>query len=244
MARVMITDTECTSLDTENGYIQELAWALWDTNLRRFTMAKSQLLHWNQNYEIEPGAFEVTGLSKEICYHHGNPAFDVISDFLMDLTTVDYLGGHNFLGYDRPMLMSNIKRALFADARTSPFAKLPVIDTLLDCPFPKNLKQLSLKYLALDHGYVLTGAHQALNDVYACGHILSCYDFKQVLEIASTPIVTLVAKVDFQNIEARDKLKNMRFYWKPERKTWEKKIRQYYFEEIKSEVGVSLEISN
>jgi DNA polymerase III epsilon subunit-like protein len=241
MAKILIADTECNSLDTENGYIQELAYGLYDTDNRRFLNATSELIKWNTPYSVEEGAYEVTGLSRDYCNENGRDASRVFADFTIALGKADYVCGHNFLAFDRPILLSNLARVFFT--REHPINATPLIDTILDCPFPKSLKQHSLKYLALDHGYVLTGAHQALNDVYACAHVLSCYDFKQVIQIAATPVITLTKKIDFFDLESRDRLKNMKFYWNPNRKVWEKRIREYWLPEIQLKLNFNLDIS-
>lgn len=241
MPKILICDTECNSLDTQNGYVQEIACGLYDVDRKRFVNAKSELIKWKTPYEVELGAFEVTGLSKEYCDANGREARDVFAEFTLALNECDFVCGHNIVGYDRPMLISNLARVFFT--RELPFCEFPVVDTLLDCPFPSNLKQHSLKYLALDHGYVLTGAHQALNDVYACAHILSCYDFEKVREIAATPIVTLSSKISFSETDKKDKLKNMRFYWNPTKKLWEKRVREFYLPNVQLLLGFDVEKS-
>ena len=239
MSKVLIFDTECNSLDLIGGFIQELAWGIFDTESKRFISAQCYILKWPRPYNVELEAYHITGLSYEYCQEYGSPADATFLLFEAAATKADFICGHNAIGYDIPMFISNFSRILFTPTLIQ---KSKVIDTLLDCPFPAKMKQHSLKYLALDHGYVLTGAHQALNDVYACAHILSCYDFEEVRKIAATPVVTLTAKIDFNDIESRDRIKNARFYWNPKRKLWEKRIREYHLPGIQLSLGDTIKL--
>lgn len=240
---MIIFDTETNSLDTENGFIQELAWVIVDTSTWRTIKAVSHLIRWNTSYQVEPGAFAATGLTKEFCEYHGHKANNVFHDFLSDVTTCNFISGHNVLGFDLPMLASNVQRAcLFPLADSNEYKSKLVVDTLIDLPYPPSMKVLALKYLALDHGYILSDAHQAMTDVFACKHLLTKYDFNQVLEIANTPLVTLTAKIDFNDLDSRDRIKNARFYWNSTRKLWEKRIRQFHLPNIQLTLGDNIKL--
>lgn len=238
--RCLIYDTETTSLDTENGYIQELAWAVYDVNSWRCLLAKSYLLDWPTAYQVDPMALATTGLTREFCSLNGSKPFKVFNEFLQDLGSgVDYLCGHNAIAFDYPMLKTNIKRVAFDEFDAAQLH----IDTMLDCPYPATQKIMSLKYLALDHGYILSDAHQALADVFACKAILSKYDFDQVLEIAKTPMITLSAKVDWADSKGKERIKNARFYWNPNKKLWEKRIREFHLPGTQMSLGNSISLS-
>ena len=240
--RICIFDSECNSLDTTSGFVQELAWAVYDVETWRLVSAKSHILRWGMHYEVDPGALTVTDLSRDFCELNGDKATDVMSSFMCDVLDVDFLCGHNILGYDKPMALTNIKRACFYEASYSEFDRKPVVDTLIDCPYPSSMKIHALKYLALDHNYILSNAHQAMADVMACQAVLAKYDFKQVLEIASTPVITLTSKIDFNDVESRGRIKNARFFWNASRKLWEKKIRAYHVKGIQLELGPNVNL--
>lgn len=241
--KILFLDTECNSLDTENGFIQELAWVIADSENWRTIKATSHLLSWKTFYPVDPGALAVTGLTREYCEQSGRNANSVISDLLHDACYVDAICGHNIMGYDLPMLATNVKRACFYPFSDSQFAQKLIIDTLTDCPYPSTTKIHALKYLAYDHGFILSDAHQALADVMACKHLLSSYNIDDVIKVASTPLVTLTAKIDFNDIESRDKIKNSRFYWNANRKLWEKRIRAYYLDSYQLSLGPEIELN-
>ncbi len=226
--KILVYDTECSGLDVNLDFVQELGWAVYDLSSWRLLFAKSKILKWPTAYDVHPEALAVTGLSKEFCDQFGERPSEVFAEFLNDVEHVDYLCGHNAIAYDQPIVAANVRKSLFPCTHESRFLKLPHIDTLVDCPFPSNMKVHALKYLAYDHGYILSDAHQALADVFACKHILQQYDFNLVEAVAATPLITLTAKVDFNDLDARAAIKQARFYWNVKRKLWEKRIREYY----------------
>lgn len=241
MTIMTVCDTECNSLDTDKGFVMELAWGRYWVEKARFLNSNAFLVKWNKPYDVEPEAFEITGLSLDHCEANGKEARIVFAQFMNDVMNSEYVVGHNIIGYDKPMIATNLHRAL-PGVTSFDFQSRRFVDTLIDCPFPRSMRQRGLKYLALDHNYVLTGAHQALQDVYACAHILSCYDFNLVREIAKTPVVTITSKIEFADLEKRDKLKNVGFYWNPKRKIWEKRIREYYLKSVQLELGFGVDL--
>ena len=227
MAKILFLDSECNSLDTELGFIQELAWAIYDSGTKRLLKCSSHILDWGgMHYDVEPGALQVTGLSKEFCQETGRPAQLVFEELLLDLAKVDAVAGHNIIEYDLKILNSNIKRSLYAEP-TSLNEKF-IFHTIWDCPYENPRQIMSLKYLAYDHGFILTNAHEALADVLACAHVFFKYPFKTCYEIASTPLVTLHGYTVYQDEEGREAFYRQKFRWNRDNRRWEKKCRAYY----------------
>jgi DNA polymerase III epsilon subunit-like protein len=241
--KIMVYDIEASGLDLLGSYIMELAWAVFDLDTWRCLSSESYLVRWGKEYPVEPEASAVTGLNREFCEKLGRPVSYVLGGFEEASEYVDFLCGHNVISYDKPLLASNIKRAeSFSCIIRKNWESVHHIDTLLDCPFPSTQKIHTLKYLALDHGYVLSGAHEAIHDVFACAHILKQYPFEKVLEISKTPLVTLTAKVAWEDLEGRDRIKNSRFYWNSNTKRWEKRIREYWLPGIQMQLGTAIEL--
>lgn len=224
--RIAFIDTECNSLDTKLGFIMELGWAVFEANSKRLLYSKSKLLRWNREYKVDPGAFEATGLTWEFCEKHGENAINVMGEFVQDMRMVDAICGHNLIHYDKNIIISNIKRALFD--QSSDFEKKYDFDTMYDLPFEKKFKSMALKYLALDHGYILSDAHQALADVFACAAIFFKYDVRKIIEIANTPLVKISGFTDFHDQEGREKFYGQGFRWNRDAKRWEKVCREYH----------------
>lgn len=242
MAKLFAYDTETNSVDTENGFIQEIAWAVYDTDTWRCLTAKSFLIDWPDSfsYEVDPAALAVTGLTREYCRSFGERPSRVFCEFLDDASSCEFLCGHNAIQFDRPMILTNSKRVFFGVPLT--FDKMIHIDTLLDCEYPAHMKVQALKYLAYDHGYILANAHEALADVMACVHILKQYDFARVVEIAKTPIVKVSARVAWEDTEGRDRIKKAKFFWNPTLKRWEKSMREFFLPGVQLQLGTNAEL--
>lgn len=233
MAKILFYDLETNSLDTSRGFIQEMAYAIFDLETQRCLAAHSFLLSWGMAYSVDPAAFLVTKLSRDYCEKHGEIAATVLSDFITLLKTeqVQYVAGHNILQFDNLMLNTNIKRALFESFNINDYKCL---DTYIDIPYPAHIKNLTLKYLALDHDYVLTGAHEALRDVFACAHVFFKYNTSEILERAQSPLVLAAAHTNYNDTESRDQLVSLKFRWNRLQKRWEKQVRKSSIDSIQS----------
>lgn len=225
-ATICFFDTECNGLDTDHGFVMELAWAVYDVRKMRCLSAESHLLKWNMQYEVEKEAQAVTGLTREFCEANGSPAGEVFTKFLLASSKCFAVAGHNVINFDKKIMKSNIMRALFSEPKQ--FLDQFTFDTYFDCPYPSTQKQMSLKYLALDHGYILNGAHEALNDVFASAFVFFKYKFAECLEIARTPLMTINGYTDFHDVEGREKFYKAKFRWNRDYKRWEKQLRAYH----------------
>lgn len=227
---ILFFDTECNSLSTSDGFIMELAWAIYHQS-GRLISSQSYLLDWNRGYTVDQGAFDATGLAREFCAEHGTAAMHVFEKFLIDAGHCGAICGHNILEFDIPMLDTNIKRAMFE----SPGLFLPRairIDTMHDIVYPSNMKSRSLEYLAMKHGLMMSGAHQALNDVIACAHVFFKYPVERTLAIAQSKFVNLHAYTDYHDQAGRDLMYNLKFRWDRDFKRWKKTAREYFVKEI------------
>lgn len=238
MSKILFLDSECNSLDTERGFIQELAWAVYDIDQKRLLKSQSHLLQWIMHYEVDPQAFAVTGLSREFCEKNGKPAPQVFSEFLKDVSEVDVLGGHNLLDYDKPMIWHNILRTLFSPPKG--FMEKFTFDTMFDCPYPNPRQVMALKYLSYDHGFILSNAHQAMADVFACAHVFFSYPYEKCLEIAKTQLMTMHGYTQWGDEEGRESFYRQKFRWNRERKRWERRARAFYIPGTQLELGRDL----
>jgi len=219
-------DTECNSLDTDGGFIQEIAWANYHAESKRLINCESHILQWTRGYLVDDGAFEATGLSRDFCQSKGAEAQGVLQKFLISAGLSDAICGHNIIDYDNKMLASNVKRTCFVEPEK--FLNKFMIDTMYDLPFTKPQKHMTLEYLAMKHGYIMSNAHQAMADVFACAHIFFQYPLDKILEIASTPIIKLHGYTEYLDEAGREKFYKAKFRWSREAKRWEKTARAYY----------------
>ncbi len=244
MGKCLIYDCETNSLDTEKGFIQELAWAVYDTESWRLLHAKSEIISWPLFYEVAPEALDVTGLTFQFCKDNGCSVLEVFQKFLIDLSHVDMLCGHNSIMFDKPMLLSNISRATLGHSENDalPLTTLLHLDTLYDVELPRHIKVKQLKYLAFEHGHIMSNAHQALADVFACASILSKYPIERTIEIAKTPLVKISRRIDWADLKAKENLQRAGFFWNAKVKQWEKMIREIFLPNIQLQLGTDAEL--
>ncbi|NJM09381.1 MAG: 3'-5' exonuclease [Bdellovibrionaceae bacterium] len=240
MNRICFFDTECNSLDTSEGFIMELAWAVFDLQSKRLLHSKSSLIKWNRGYLVDPGAKEVTGLTREFCESNGQPANSVFTDFLVGLLDykVDILAGHNILEFDLPIMRSNMNRVLFESH--SQIETLLHVDTYHDLPIENPRQSMALKYLALDHGHILNSAHEALADVMASAHVFFKYPLEDVLARARTPLKVFHGYTAYQDDAARERFYRAKFRWHRINRRFEKKCRAFYLPKLNELVGQDL----
>lgn len=237
MYHVLIYDTECSGLDTKKDHIMEVAWAIFSVTHDflenkwnwRCIKAKSALVSWHglSLYEVNPEAQAVTGLAREMCDEHGIPAIEILPEIFMDMAWCDFVGGHNIKGYDNEMMLFNQYR-IFTEHDSMKleideiYRKFKFVDSFADIEYPEHCKSLTLKYLALEHGYVLSGAHEALMDVFASAHLFKSYDFEKIKDNAAQPIEERFLSLKFGDPKV-DVLKANRFKWNPEKKNLDEK---------------------
>lgn len=235
---ITVYDTETNSLDTKNGFIQELGWVKFEVCpiLKDWTFisANSRLIYWDTEYKVEQEAEEITGLSRAFCQLQGTQPICAFGDFIEDIQDSDWLAGHNAIQFDRPMVTSNINRALMLPGEIANiFSQKLHLDSNHDLEFPKRIKYKLLDYLAMKHDYNLKNAHRALADSLACAHIFSRYPIDRTIEIASTPLVRFLhSKVPYGDKTTKEKLTAAGFRWSSEKERYELVKRDIFRPEI------------
>lgn len=229
--KITVYDTETNGLDTKNGFIQELAWATYDVSFLsewRLISCESHLLRWPEKYDVDQKALEITGIDRNFCFKNGSDPFETFEKFLYDCLYSEFLAGQNAILFDRDIVYNNIKKAsvLHEDL----FNKKAHIDSYFDIRGP--IKPKSLKYFALDHGYVLNNAHSAIHDVFACAHILSKYPIEDLVYSAIHPLVKTSVQCDYGNKKLKDRLYEEGFRWNPEEKNYTKTARRHILDKI------------
>lgn len=253
--KVLIYDTECNSLDTVNGFIMEVAWAIFKVTPGDFLFgskdswrclkAKSALVRWDRDYMVEPEAFNVTGLSNVLCETYGEQVISILPEIFIDMKECDFVGGHNIKGYDNDMFLSNQLRLFSEDSMALEIQEMmkgiTFIDSFTDIDYPSHCKSLTLKYLALEHGYVLAGAHEALQDIFASAHLFAQYPIEKTIENAMQPIEKRFIKTYFGDPKI-DVVKQHRFRWDPKDKIWFKNVRANKVEELHEALGFATDL--
>lgn len=244
MSLVLGFDLETTAIDTRIAWITEIAAVLYDTERKRAVRSFCTLVKWDgyENFEFPEEAQKICNLTPEMLLKYGLQAEFAIAEFFDMAAAADYVVGHNVIDYDSRVLETSLHRVLGAEIYDSRFYRLKYIDTYIDLPLPSGKQFTKLKYMCIDHGYVLNDAHTALADVFGCLHLLSQYDWETVKAIASTPLVTISAHAKYDDWGKKEKLKSARFYWNRDMKMYQKVIRAYWLEQLKSQLSFDVDV--
>ncbi len=199
------TDTETTGLDKDNNVIIEVAAVLYDFEDKFYAEMVSFLS--NPGVELDEIIKEITGIQDKHLIKYSTDRWAQVQEMH---DKCDYVVAHN-APFDVGFLEKKIN-----------FNK-PVIDTLVDIPWPKHTNTRKLKYAATDHGFANNFAHRALFDVVTMLQILSCYDINVVIERSKSRLIKIIAQTSYED---RQLAKDAGFYWDPDIKKWSKKMKE------------------
>lgn len=225
-------DIETSGLEFGKDRVLELAWVIRSLDYEKPLSVRSYLIRPDPLVEglITPEISELTGIHEK----HMQGAYPLAA-VLNRMTTeirdfrVGSLVAHNGLGFDLPFL----KKALAAMSISMPQEfRLPCIDTYLDVPYPKSVRNRNLTYLAATHGFLNPFPHDALSDVLTTLRVLFNYDVREIFRRAATPMLVVSAGVSYEN---REMAKEKGYSWERVgngyyQKKWVKCLREYDFD--------------
>lgn len=198
--RILGLDFETTGLDLENDRITEAGAVLWETDTNtplkffhhyvlpdagmraRFTPETTEMMA--RLCGITPAMLEEFGVSPNL----------VLSDLsaLCDIYGVKVIVTHNGNGYDKPLLLNELKRHAL---HGTPMESLHWVDTKQDLPHRKPPESNKLKHLALDNGFINPFAHRAIFDVLTMLKVLATFDIEEVITYSKIPSKVIRAVV-------------------------------------------------
>jgi DNA polymerase-3 subunit epsilon len=231
---VTVVDVETTGLDVKTDKVTEVGMALWNATKNKVLKVYGSLVSL-PDVEIDPLITELTGITTEdVRAPHAITAAAMCDHILEFNSYSDYFMAHNAV-FDYSMLL-----AMGAGREEYEIALkfTPWIDSRTDTPYPKGKKKSSsLTYLAADHGFLNPFPHRAVFDAVATAKLVGMYSFEDVLKRANSPIIELVANVEFND---RHLPKGAGFYWNPDRKKWFKALCECDFD--KAELDFPYEV--
>ena len=251
MTKVLAIDLECIHKDLLGGIqpedrIMEIGAVLWDWEKKKPLKFYSELF--NEKDRIRPiptNIQQLTGIDDEMLDEYGSEKGDALDEKLKPLFSLicetDYLISHN-APYDRSMLTDYLNR-VYTWLEKEKIEEIDLsqkklwIDSLTDIVFPPHFQSKSLAMLEYQHGFVNPFPHRALTDCLSLLKIASHYDLDQMVEIAKSPMVELVAIItppsnwkDKQELDAfnkrKAKISQAGFRWYPELKKWKLSVKQ------------------
>lgn len=220
--KLLFLDFEATDKDVNTARITQVAFSIYDQPTAKELYHYSALIKPEGEYEIDPVAAQITGISKEQLEIYGESLRRTLSIMLDYCRNVDYLIAHNLHGYDYPLMQNEFKRLDVADYQ------LPaLIDTRYDVPWPDHIDTRKLTYLGAEFGIVNPSAHSARHDVDLMAMLFFKFPFERIVERAASPMVWVRANVSYDH---REKAKARRFLWDGNNKWWVKQFKQCDFE--------------
>lgn len=229
-----------SGLNLKKDRITEVGAVLWDFKRKRPLQIITELINEADHLPISPEVEALTGIDDDMLTDWGLRE-DHIKIFLKNLTgyinNADYLMAHNGPNYDIPMLEAMYKRY----GMTLP--EKTWIDTVTDIEYPETMHNRSMMGLEYHHGFINPFPHRAVTDVLAMLKIASHYPIERMVELAESPKITIVAKLnapDWRNaveVKKFNKIKNRvaksKFKWNPSDKIWTREIQQILLDEKK-----------
>lgn len=243
--RVLGIDLETTGLDVSKDRPIELGICLWETNSNQPIVSRGFYL-WEATYPpVAAEALKTHGIQLETLHEFGEHPREVLSwlEGFITRHRVDALCAHNGNGYDKPLLLNEIKRH---GIETPNLQSLHWIDTSVD--FPEYGKSRSLLYLSAEAGFLNPFPHRAQFDVLSMLKLLSRHNTEEIVKNGKIPKVTLRGRLapgeqDFD--KKKDWLKSRRYMWDGVNKFWIKDFKETEVDNEKQEalrLGIKLVI--
>jgi DNA polymerase-3 subunit epsilon len=220
--RGLFLDFEATDKDVATARITQVGFSIYDIERKKELYHFSSLILPEGEYEIDPVAAAITGISKEQLEEFGIALTKVFDVLVRHLNGVDFLAAHNLHNYDLPLLLNEVKRL-----GREEFQLPKLIDTRFDIPWPEHIETRKLTYLAAELGIVNPAAHSARHDVDLMAMLFFKFPVEATIARSESPQIWVRANVSYDN---REKAKARRFLWDGNNKWWVKFFKQCDFD--------------
>lgn len=220
--------------------VTEIGAVLWDVERSQPVRIMSELIDEADHLPLDNDTTDITGIDDQMLEQWGAKGDDIkiiLHKLFAMIEQADAIVAHNGGNYDRPMMEAMAKRYGLT------FPDKLWIDTGRDIEYPRKMHMRSMAALEHSHGFVNPFPHRAVTDVLAMLKIFALYDFKRIMAMARSPIVTVVAELRAPNWKdqaavnefnrIKNKVAKARFRWNPSDKTWTKEIHKILLDEGK-----------
>lgn len=227
--KILGFDVETTGLNPDTDRVTEVGAVLFNCEEHAPVRITGYLV--KSDIPVSAEITKLTGITQSMIDEDGIASRGALEGVLRQAKSASFFCAHN-ADFDRGFLQAWCKR----EGLEMP--GIPWIDTRTDLESAaySRGKSASLKYLCADHNF-LYPAHRAVSDVLAMLQLLDMYDINKIVERARTPNISVRAVVDY---DSRLLAKEAGFFWVPERKRWEMKLKETELAALKEKVSFSV----
>jgi DNA polymerase-3 subunit epsilon len=218
--KILGIDVETTGLDANENSITEIAWAIFDTDDYTKPYAARSFLT-GTNDEISEFITGLTGINSSHM-EKADTLNEALGALLKDIEQfgIKYVVAHN------GQFDINFLNAGFIKCGMG-IPVLELIDTAQDIPYPDEITTRTLRFLAVEHGFMNPFPHSAIFDVFCMMKIVAFYHFDDIIKYKNEPTYIIAADVNFHT---KEPAKKAGFKWqelngKVYDKTWVKAVK-------------------
>ncbi len=216
----------------------EVGAVLWDFKKHAPLQILSELIDEADRLPISDEVKDLTGIDDEMLRDWGlkkDHTHLLLKNLQGFMKRADYIMAHNGINYDIPMLGAMFKR------HGLEMPEKVWIDTARDIIYPKKFHLRNMASLEHAHGFINPFPHRAVTDVLSMFKIAMNYDFQEIVKLAESPKVKIIAKLrapnwkDPNEVDQFNVLKNRvaksGFRWNPSKKEWSKEVHKVLIDE-------------
>ena len=225
---VLGIDLETSGFSRDNAAIVEVGAAMYDTELRTIVKMYSEFVQdtkapdWGKDSMWEV-PMQVCSISEGMVMKYGVPGNYVAEDVNTLIECSDVVLAANGNAFDFPMLCSFYKRWGI------PMIDKRWLDLQKDYPFPSDCTSRNMLYLCGYHGFINPFPHRALFDTVSMMKIAENYDINVVMNIATSPTIRIIARVDYNH---KEQASSRGFKWDGTKKVWFKDVKECLLDEV------------
>lgn len=197
-----VLDFESTGVDPLQDRVIEVGKILYSTGQKRVLESEGFLVR--SDRPVPKEVEDLTGITNAAIKKYGYDEGDTLRGIIDWMRGLDAIAGHNINQFDWEILQNWACRH-----GLGPLAPRILIDTMWDLPGVRGRK---LKYMCADDGFLLSDAHEALNDCRGTLKLIEnrLDNLDNIIARAKSPIIVLQS---LQDRDHNEQAKKREFHW-------------------------------